>query len=139
VAEEVRWHVKRLRELCEIEMGGTPDRANPAYWNGRNVWVSISDLSALDDKVIVDSREKITDAGVENSSGYPVAPGTLLLSFKLSIGKRAIAGVRLYTNEAIAALPIRDENEIDTLFLYYALGAIDWSDFGASSQRRYSK
>jgi type I restriction enzyme, S subunit len=111
-------------------MGGTPDRDNPAYWNGDNVWVSISDISALDDPLIQDSREKITDLGVSRAGIYAVSPGTLLLTFKLSIGKRAIAGTRLYTNEAIVALPIKDKYEMDVLYLYYALGAIDWSGSG---------
>lgn len=126
----MNWKSTTLSQLCFIEMGGTPDRANLEYWNGNNIWVSIADLTRLENHTIKSSREMISDAGVENSSVFPVEPGTLLLSFKLSIGKRAFAGVPLYTNEAIAALPIKNETEIDPLFLYYALGAVDWEKHG---------
>ena len=51
----------------------------------------------------------------------PVPAGTLLFSFKLSIGKMAVAGIPLYTNEAIAALPIVYPKELSRDFLRYAL------------------
>lgn len=51
----------------------------------------------------------------------PIPAGTLLFSFKLSIGKMAVAGRSLYTNEAIAALPIRNPAELSRDFLRYAL------------------
>ena len=53
--------------------------------------------------------------------------GTLLLSFKLTLGRLAFAGKDLYTNEAIAALTIRNEKEIDKYFLYYFLSWFDWN------------
>ena len=53
-----------------------------------------------------------------------------MMSFKLSLGKLSFARVPLFTNEAIAALPINDEKEIDATFLYYALQTINWHDFG---------
>ncbi len=53
----------------------------------------------------------------------PVPAGTLLFSFKLSIGKMAVSAVPLYTNEAIAALPIRDPERLDREYLRYALMA----------------
>jgi type I restriction enzyme S subunit len=53
----------------------------------------------------------------------PIPAGTLLFSFKLSIGKMAVSGVPLYTNEAIAALEICDPGELDRDYLRYALMA----------------
>jgi type I restriction enzyme S subunit len=55
----------------------------------------------------------------------PTAPGTVLFSFKLTIGKTAIAQVPLYTNEAIASLPIKRGDLIETKFLQYALSSLD--------------
>jgi type I restriction enzyme S subunit len=79
---------------------------------------------------IVATREHITDKGVSESNVKPVTPGTLLISFKLSLGKVAFASIPLFTNEAIAALPIKDKNEVDAGFLYYALQTIAWSEAG---------
>lgn len=72
---------------------------------------------------ITSTKEQITDAGAR--AGKVVAPGTILLSFKLSIGKVGIAEVPLYTNEAIAALPVKDPSRLDTRYLMRSLEAID--------------
>ncbi len=78
-------------------------------------------VGELDGSTITGSKEHITDRAVAECMPVPVPAGTLLFSFKLSIGKMAIAGVPLYTNEAIAALPIRDSRLMSRSFLRYAL------------------
>ena len=70
-------------------------------------------------RVITKTREQITAAGA--AGGRRVQPGTVLLSFKLSVGKVAIAGMPLYTNEAIAALPVKDPSRLDEGYLLRAL------------------
>jgi len=111
-----------LGEICNIEIGGTPSRSKEHYWwNSKNdgrafPWVSISDMK---DKVITQTKESITQAGVDNSNCKMVPEGTLLMSFKLSIGKLAFAGKDLFTNEAIAA--IIPDHQVSPDFLYYGL------------------
>ena len=70
-------------------------------------------------QVITDTKEKITDEAVLASNVKLIPAGTTLLSFKLSIGKTAIAGKDLYTNEAIAALIPKDREQILDKYLYY--------------------
>ncbi len=122
------WTVRRLSEICEINLGKTPSRSNKLYWDDEkissNIWVSIADLTKLDGRYISDSKEYISDKGA--SLFRPVRAGTLLMSFKLSIGKLAYADCDLYTNEAIVALPIKNKNEINPNFLYYYLQSYDW-------------
>lgn len=112
--------VRPLGELCDVRIGRTPPRARRDYWGGTAVWVTIAELNKGE---ITDSEEHISDKAVLDVMPDPVEPGTLLFSFKLSIGKMAVAGVPLYTNEAIAALPIRDPGKLDRDFLRYALMA----------------
>ena len=99
------WKQGRLGELCTIEIGGTPSRSVAAYWDSAhdtpNVWVSIRDMRQ---RLIRRSAEQISDLGVKNSNVKLHQPGTVLLSFKLSIGRVSIAAVPLFTNEAIAGL-----------------------------------
>ena len=99
------WKQGRLGELCSIEIGGTPSRGVAAYWDSAhdtsNVWVSIRDMRQ---RLITGSAEQISDLGVKKSNVKLQQPGTVLLSFKLSIGRVAIAAVPLFTNEAIAGL-----------------------------------
>jgi len=78
--------------------------------------------------VITKTREAITDLGVAKSSVKLIKEGTLLLSFKLSIGKMAFAGMPLYTNEAIAGLPIKAGVKLTPSFLYFALQTIAVGD-----------
>ena len=106
--------------LCDLFIGGTPktDKVKEYWTDGSHLWLTISEMNG---NIIKDTEKKITDSAVNESSVKLVAEGTVLLSFKLSIGKVAIAGVPLYTNEAIAALPIRDENVILRDFLFMIL------------------
>ena len=122
------WQTKKLGELCEIELGRTPARANAAFWDEKretgNVWLSIADLLKAEDNVVVDSREYVSDKGAEICKLVP--KGTLLVSFKLTLGRLAFAGRNLFTNEAIAALTIFNERELSKEFLFYFLHFFDW-------------
>jgi type I restriction enzyme S subunit len=106
--------------LVDIAIGGTPSRDIPRYWAIEGAegfpWLAISDLH---ERVITTTKEQITSAGIANSNVKPVAPGTVLMSFKLSLGRMAFAGTDLFTNEAIAAFKSR--GEIDEHYLYYVL------------------
>jgi len=120
---------KRTDELFEIKIGGTPERSNPNYFRGSNLWVSIADMKQ---KYITDTREKISDEAVNASNVKRIPKGTVLYSFKLTIGRVAIAGDDLYTNEAIAAfIPKRGtEDIISNEYLYYFLesGLVSFED-----------
>jgi len=123
------WEIKRLDDLCQIELGKTPYRADKSFWDTEkktdNVWLSIADLLNTDGDVVSDSKEYITDKAAKISK--VVKKGTLLLSFKLTLGRLAFAGRDLFTNEAIAALSIKDEKVIDKYFLYQFLSLYDWN------------
>jgi type I restriction enzyme S subunit len=99
------WVTSTLGQECDIAIGGTPARNRPDYWDSenqtQNYWVAISDLKS---RFITATSERLTNEGVANSNAKLVKRGTVLLSFKLSVGRTAIADVDVYTNEAIAAL-----------------------------------
>lgn len=109
---------ENLEDLCidnGIKIGGTPASYEYKYYhNGENLWVKISDMSGDE---IYDTAKKINDLGVKNSNVKLIKKGSPLISFKLTIGKTAIAGKDLYTNEAIMGLePV---NDVDNRFLFY--------------------
>jgi type I restriction enzyme S subunit len=122
------WQTKKLGDLCEIELGRTPARANSAFWDEKrethNVWLSIADLLKAEDNIVVDSKEYVSDKGAAICKLVP--KGTLLVSFKLTLGRLAFAGRDLFTNEAIAALSIFNERELSKEFLFYFLHFFDW-------------
>jgi restriction endonuclease S subunit len=115
----------KLGDICELKIGGTPRRNINEYWNnGTNVWVSISEL---DNNVIYNSKEKITNEGVKNSNVKLLKKGTILMSFKMSLGKKGIAGVDLYTNEAIVGINSLDSQKILNKYIYYMINKFDFS------------
>ncbi|WP_079253732.1 restriction endonuclease subunit S [Endozoicomonas arenosclerae] len=119
----MNWPLVKLSNLCEINIGKTPARKSPQYWGTGHPWLSIADMSQ--GKFISWTKEEITELGVKESGIKLVKQGTVLFSFKLSIGKVGIAQRDLYTNEAIAALPIKDSDELDPNYLIYALSQLD--------------
>lgn len=122
------WEIKKLGEVCEINIGRTPERGNSKMWDKEkktdNVWLSIADLNNTENGYISDSTEYVSDNAVPKMK--LVKANTLLMSFKLTIGRCAITKRDLFTNEAIAALPIIDK-DLDLFFLKYYLENFDWT------------
>lgn len=116
----VDWLQVPLGEVCRIEIGGTPSRNVPRFWADKHSgypWLSIADLKA---SRVYDTAERITDAGVRNSNVKPIPANTPVMSFKLTIGRAAVAGVNMYSNEAIAAFHA-DSTVIAPGWLFYEL------------------
>lgn len=124
------WEMKCLGEICEISMGRTPPRLNPAYWGQGHKWLSIADLKT---KVVTESKEEITPFAAATIQVVP--KGTLLMSFKLSIGRLCFAGCDLYTNEAICSF---NKLKASADFLYYILGQTDFSLYGKQAVKGYT-
>lgn len=119
------WKMVKLGEEFDLQMGKTPDRKNDTYWNAEeNLWVSIADMSNCSSKYIVSTKETISDYATINMKQVP--KGTVIMSFKLSIGKVSITDANLYTNEAIMAFLPRNDYYAD--FLYYRLLSFAWTE-----------
>lgn len=125
---DTKWELLKLGDVCNVLIGGTPSRDNASYFEGDNLWVSIADMKG---QIIRETKEKITAEGVKNSNVKLIPKGTTLLSFKLSIGKTAIAGQDLYTNEAIAGL-VPKKSVITDSYLFYLFNSkqIDLENIG---------
>ena len=113
-----------LQQICDIQIGKTPSRSVPEYWGGDLPWVTISDFAA--GRIVTTTKERISRIGATKSGSKRIPRGTLLLSFKLSLGKRTVSGCDLFTNEAIAALQVLDRDVADRDYLYWVLGSIDY-------------
>ena len=118
----------KLSDLFDLQMGKTPDRHTPEYWaDGTEQWISIADLSKCD-KYIEETAEAISEQAV-NDSGIKIIPAsTVIMSFKLSIGKVAITPKSMYSNEAIMAFIDKGVIPIEPTYLYFLLKAKDWDE-----------
>ena len=111
--------------LCEITIGNTPSTRNAEFWDGTHPWATITDFSS---KYIESTGRKITDVAVATAKPRLIPENSVLFSFKLSIGRTAIAGCPLYTNEAIAALIPKDDRVLPE-YLYHVLPQLDYTPY----------
>ncbi|WP_395091792.1 restriction endonuclease subunit S [Vaginella massiliensis] len=112
------WVVKRLKDVVsKYTTGGTPSTSNRSYFEGDNVWISIGDIG--NSKYISDSSIYLTDEAIKDANIVKTPKGSLLYSFKLSIGKMAFTTKDVYTNEAI--LSIFPNKNIDLEYYYFML------------------
>ena len=117
------WEWVRLGEVVDFNVGKTPSRHNELYWeNGEYNWVSIADMK--NGEVLYSTKEKVSKKASDEIFKNNISEiGDLLMSFKLSIGKLCILGIKAYHNEAIVTLKVR--NSILKNYLFKLLNSFD--------------
>ena len=125
------WCWCRFSNIVSMTIGKTPARGEQKYWiNGKYNWVSISDM--VEGGTISSTKEKVSDLAVKEIFSAPISEkGSLLMSFKLSIGKTSILDIDAYHNEAIITIrPVIDKEYAMRNFLFKILPLI--ANFGES-------
>ena len=113
------WTWIRFKNLVEFSLGKTPERSNSEYWKPADIpWVSIADMN--DKSILLSTKEHISAKALNEKFGAKLSPkGTLIMSFKLTIGKVSILGIDTVHNEAIISIyPYLNEENIVRDFLY---------------------
>lgn len=112
------WSLEKLSNICEkITSGGTPSRNNSEYFGGNIPWLKIGDLN---NDLIINSEERITKKGLENSSAKLFPKNTILIAmYGATIGKTGHLGIEAATNQAICAMFCSEK--ILPEFLHYFL------------------
>jgi type I restriction enzyme S subunit len=120
------WQARRFAEVADYKAGRTPARARTDYWHDAKdgiPWVAISDMTEFG--TVTETKEKITDAAFKQVFRSRIVPaGTLLMSFKLTIGRIATLGTDACHNEAI--ISIFPRQGVDQRFLGYFLAQVDY-------------
>ena len=119
------WCWCRFSNIVSMTIGKTPARGEQTYWiNGKYNWVSISDM--VDGGSISTTKEKVSDLAVKEVFSAPISEkGSLLMSFKLSIGKTSILNIDAYHNEAIITIrPVIDKEYAMRNYLFKVLPLI---------------
>ena len=110
--------VVRLGEIARIVSGGTPSRANPAYWGGIIPWVKTGNVR--NDRIgVADIDERITETGLTASSARVVPAGTILMAMYGQGGTRgrvSVLELDAAINQACAAILVRDGIDRDYVF-----------------------
>lgn len=126
------WESTTLGDIATLTIGRTPSRNDPSFWTTdlSRPFCSIADMTG---PVVVPTREGVTQVAEEAGKAKRVPAGSLLMSFKLTIGRVGFAGCDLFPNEAIVWVEPRERDEVDKKFLASLLGAYDYSPFIASA------
>lgn len=111
------WEIGKVKHFYKMSTGFTPPTGKSDYYSDgeKNVWITIGDLKG---KIVSESSSHISDAYIKNFKPRLVTSGSLLYSFKLSVGQVAFAGTDLYTNEAIATF--EKTSTVNLGYLYYS-------------------
>jgi len=105
---EPSWQMLKLPDVAAYRIGKTPPSKEARHWDDAGIpWVSISDMEHF--TVLTDTSRKVSKEMAPETFKYPPVPaGSLLMSFKLTVGKISVLGVDAYHNEAIISLQPKD-------------------------------
>lgn len=124
------WKWIRFGDLVSTSTGKTPARGDVRYWGNNDYpWVSISDMKQ--GETIVNTKEYISAKAASDCFHNEISKcGTLIMSFKLTVGRTSILGVDAYHNEAIISIrPYADTENFTRDYLSYILPVVTtWGD-----------
>ncbi|KAB6669811.1 restriction endonuclease subunit S [Phocaeicola vulgatus] len=117
------WTWVRFGQYVRMSIGKTPPRGETKYWaNGKYPWVSISDMS--DYGLVTTTKESVSEYA-KSLFGEISPVGTLIMSFKLTVGRTSLLNTSAYHNEAIISIyPFVDKNYQARNFLFHILPII---------------
>lgn len=115
------WKWTPLLRVARQETGHTPSRSKSNYWDGGIPWIGIKDANAHHGKIIMETFQTVSDAGLENSSARLLPEGTVCLSRTASVGYVTIMGRPMATSQDFATWTCTPA--LKPKFLMYALMA----------------
>ena len=128
------WTIENAVHSFDISIGKTPPRSEPEWFTSNqtdNVWISIADMKT-NSPFIFKSAEYLTNEAVKKHNVKIVPANSVLLSFKMTVGRVAIVTNEVTTNEAIAHFPCTKEN---LFFVYCYLKNFNYGYLGSTSSR----
>lgn len=115
------WSIHKLSEIAKLSIGRTPSRKNPSFWTKdlEHPFCSIADMGS---KIVDPQREGVTQGAIDAGKAKLARAGTLLMSFKLTLGKVGFAARDIYPNEAIVMIEPDDSIVLkEYLYAYFSV------------------
>jgi type I restriction enzyme S subunit len=111
------WRIAKISDFAKTTSGGTPSRANPAFYTGNIPWIKSGDLN---DGNVSEATEFITEEALKNSSAKLFPAGTLMIAlYGATIGKLGILSIEAATNQAVCGIFVPED--VETKYLFYFL------------------
>lgn len=97
------WEWVKLASIVNFKIGKTPPRSEGIWWKDDIPWVSIADMP--ENGVLISTKEKISQQALDEKFSGKISPaGSLIMSFKLTVGRVSILGINAVHNEAIVSI-----------------------------------
>ena len=129
------WEEKPLDDVVDIAIGRTPPRKE-AHWFSTSpsdtAWMSIKDLGNKG-IFVFDTSEYLTKEAIENFNIRIIPKNTVVLSFKMTVGRVGITTGAITSNEAIAHFKFRENTPFTTEYLYFFLKLFKYQELGSTS------
>ncbi len=111
------WSGKRIKDIADTMSGGTPSRSHEEYYaRGEILWLKTKELN---DGFIFDTEEKITEAGLKNSSAKMFEKDCIILAmYGATIGKLGISSSAMCCNQACCVLESKEKKFFEYLYFW---------------------
>ena len=128
------WHYDTLDEISDVAIGKTPPRKETWWFSEKEgvKWVSIKDLGNSGTYVF-ETSEYLTEEAIEKFNVKIIPEDTVILSFKLTVGRLGITTEEMVTNEAIAHFKLDQNSIISKEYLYLYLKNFNYEELGSTS------
>lgn len=129
------WEVLPSEKVATVAIGKTPPRKEPQWFSEDSkdvTWISIRDMGNSGTFALY-SSEYLTQEAVDKFNVKVIPDNTLILSFKLTVGRVAITHGEMTTNEAIAHYKLSDNARVSTNYLYSYMKQFNFESLGSTS------
>ncbi len=110
------WKETAVKNMGKIISGGTPNTNTKEFWEGEVLWMTPTDVTALKNRFISDTKRKITKSGVENSSATLMPKGSLLVCTRATVGLMSISTSEITTNQGFKSIIPNAKYDVDFLY-----------------------
>ena len=128
-----KWFYVSLDKISDVTIGKTPPRKEPQWFSETNgiKWISIKDLGKSE-VYVFETSEYLTEEAIYKFNVKLIPKDTVILSFKLTVGRLGITTEKMVTNEAIAHFKLNNDL-ITTEYLYLYLKNFNYESLGSTS------
>jgi len=112
------WRTTKVKFVSDVISGGTPQSANPDYWDGPVPWLTPVDLGKEGSDAISGSSRTITHDGVSAAGLDILPPGSIVISTRAPIGSVGLLVCEATTNQGCKAI-VPSVRKLDSKFAYY--------------------
>jgi type I restriction enzyme S subunit len=112
------WPKRNLGDLCDIVGGGTPSKANPAFYSGKIPWATVRDMRQ---EVMMETECRITKDAVRSSATNIIPAGNVVIATRVGLGKVCLLGQDTAINQDLRGIVPRDTKTLSVRFLFWWL------------------